>query len=698
MANVVLIGATLPAVGLSVAASSNGAAPLYEYNSTASGQWNTVGLTSEFAGHSILGSAHAVTGDGEFALAARLDNGHLGLFVRNANSSSSFQDVSHLSNAPTPASDPNVFLDPLGNVDLIYVSTQGRLVLISPASLVSPRSSRVHGLLHSMSMTPAALTNNAPPPGSVGVSPSPLFHVTDLSAASHVPMTPGLVSVSVSGMSAMIVSRSTKGHAVELPMQWHKFSTVATLGAARDVTAVTGSPTLINAPVSMAGVANAFAATTASGHVEYFSQSVAGSGSWHVTDVTNVTSSTPSSGALAISTNGPDVYLASLSSAGHVQLFSASSTSAAHTMAPANHAQPRITTPSPAWTYRDLTAVIAGSPVWTGNIYLNSTANAIDVAGRAANWGDLYDYNDVLASGTWTSSDVSLSAGAATAATTGVTGVFDGVTLQLFAPGEGAVTSRGVGVYAIPYNDWGRAIADGWPIISETGGLGTLNAPWVGFTSTSPVNQSPDFLMGQSIVASKKRETWLSFWTVSGPLTPPDQNRASYYSHGFLAGQWVAQQIDQYHLSGMGLKPNWVILDPEGFPDNHSALDAPGGASNATIAKYASYWAAMLSGWATGINDVDPSLHPGVYASMSEYRNYNLTNTSLPVFQAIAFGGGGPVRISGSNGHNILGYIAFNGACSPTATLHAQERTLLNPPWAGQFNTLQFNAGVYCAP
>ncbi len=106
----------------------------------------------------------------------------------------------------------------------------------------------------------------------------------------------------------------------------------------------------------------------------------------------------------------------------------------------------------------------------------------------------------------------------------------------------------------------------------------------------------------------------------------------------------------------------------------------------------------MLNGWAAGMNDVDPSLHPGVYASMSEYHNYGLTNTALPVFQAIAFGGGGPVRVPGSNGHNILGYIAFNGVCTPTAALRAQENTLVSPPWAGQYNTLQFNAGVYCAP
>jgi hypothetical protein len=358
-----------------------------------------------------------------------------------------------------------------------------------------------------------------------------------------------------------------------------------------------------------------------------------------------------------------------------------------------------ITTPVTAWKYRDLTTVITGSPVWTGNIFLSATLTSINVAGRAANWGDIYNYTDTLPAITWTSNDVSLSAGATTATTSiGVTGVLNGTTVQLFAPGVGTVTARGVGVYAIPYHDWSRAISDGWPIISETGGLGTLSAPWVGFAPAAPLNQSPDYLMGQSILASKKRETWLSFWTASGPLTPADQTSASYYNHGFLAGQWVAQQIDQYHLSGVNLKPNWVILDPEGFPDNHSALDAPAGSSNATVAKHATYWAAMLNGWATGMNDVDPNLHPGVYASMSEYRNYGLTNTALPVFQAIAFGGGGPVRVPGSSGHNILGYIAFNGACTPTASLHAQESTLLNPPWAGQFNTLQFNAGVYCSP
>ena len=86
--------------------------------------------------------------------------------------------------------------------------------------------------------------------------------------------------------------------------------------------------------------------------------------------------------------------------------------------------------------------------------------------------------------------------------------------------------------------------------------------------------------MGQSIYNSHKRVTWLSFWTVSGPLKGQPQTTTNYYNHGFAAGAWVATQIDQYRSLGVGLKPDWVIFDPEGYPDNHSGLDAPGGSSS----------------------------------------------------------------------------------------------------------------------
>ena len=140
------------------------------------------------------------------------------------------------------------------------------------------------------------------------------------------------------------------------------------------------------------------------------------------------------------------------------------------------------------------------------------------------------------------------------------------------------------------------------------------------------VDMSPDFLMGQAIYNAHKRVTWLSFWTVSGPLKGQPLTTSNYYSHGFAAGVWVATQIDTYRSLGVGIKPDWVIFDPEGYPDNHSGLDAPGGAIAGDPGQYATYWTAMLSGWSAGIDSVDPSLNAGVYASQSEYRNYQLSS------------------------------------------------------------------------
>ena len=68
------------------------------------------------------------------------------------------------------------------------------------------------------------------------------------------------------------------------------------------------------------------------------------------------------------------------------------------------------------------------------------------------------------------------------------------------------------------------------------------------------------------------------------------------------------------------------------------------------------------------------------------------------LFIALAFGGGGPVPVTGATGSNVRGLITFDAVCSPLATLENEATTLENPPWAGQFNTLQFNAGVYCPP
>jgi hypothetical protein len=172
-------------------------------------------------------------------------------------------------------------------------------------------------------------------------------------------------------------------------------------------------------------------------------------------------------------------------------------------------------------------------------------------------------------------------------------------------------------------------------------------------------------------------------------------NATTFYNHGYAAGAAVATQIDAYANHGLSLKPAWVILDPEGYPDLHSGLDAPSD-SAAMIGQYTTYWSAMLNGWSAGMASVDPTLKAAVYAEMSQYRDYDLANLTMPVFEAIAFPN--PQQLPGSTGANVMGYIAFGASCTPASTLQNEIATLLGPPWSGAYNTLQFNANVYCAP
>jgi hypothetical protein len=402
---------------------------------------------------------------------------------------------------------------------------------------------------------------------------------------------------------------------------------------------------------------------------------------WSSSNLTLTLGTPVATGTLALGASASQVDVAALTTAGNVELFTSGFSSGG------------------IWNESNVTTLAAGAPPLSGALSVQVTPSQVAIAGQAANWGDLYVLTSPTESNSWTATNVSTTAGS-DARTVGpsVTGLQINGTLTLYAAGVNSPPPQGVGVYAIPSTDWTNAITAGWPILSETGGLGTRSTPWVGFTGSPNVDVSPDFLMGQAIYNAHKRVTWLSFWTVSGPLKGQPMTTSNYYSHGFAAGAWVATQIDTYRSLGVGIKPDWVIFDPEGYPDNHSGLDAPGGATPATLATYATYWSAMLSGWSAGIASVDPSLNAAVYASQSEYRNYQLASASMPVFVALAFGGGGPVPVTGATGANVRGFITFNASCSPTSTLANEAATLEGPPWSGQFNTLQFNPGVYCAP
>jgi hypothetical protein len=703
----------------------------------------------------MIGAPHAASDATEGVLAYRTNQGQLALFTQTG-AGTTWTNLSTPKNSlPAPTSDPIPFFDPNGKVDLLYVDDVAHVILLSQNEPVTPLWRHLHGqgawrpyvatdlsaltgataanglasiLVNGLSATvafrttkstievlqvgwsaghpvpfmtgtPGSVTVTAPPAPPTTTTTKPVTTTTKpVTTTTKKPVTTTTKPVTT---TTKPVTTTTKKPVTTTTKPVTTTTKPVTTTTKKPVTTTTKPVTTTTLPSSSVAVASdpivipgpvaSFVTTSNVGDLLVYTNTGATLNSWSVLDVTTLTQAPKVAGTLAMAYDAAGVDIAALASNGSVELFASPITSSP---AIGNSA---VTTP--VWSALNVTGTATGAPPLSGSIFVSATPTQITIDGQAANWGDLFSLTSTPGSGTWSATDVSATGGSS-ARTVGdaVTGIQVGTTLTLYAAGVNSPPPQGVGVYAIPSSKWGQAITDGWPIVSETGGLGTRSSPWVGFSSTTSVANSPDFLMGQSIYNSHKRVTWLSFWTVSGPLKGQPMTTTNYYNHGFAAGAWVATQIDQYRSLGVGLKPDWVIFDPEGYPDNHSGLDAPGGSSSATLAKYATYWSAMLKGWASGMASVDPSLNAGVYASQSEYRDYNLVTQSMPVFVAVAFGNGGPTPIGGATGSNIRGYISFAAACTPTATLASEESTLLNPPWSGQFNTLQFNAGVYCAP
>lgn len=714
--------------GATTAASPDGL-PLYQFVNSGVGPlpWNAVSLESAINQSTMAGGPHSAANATTGVVAYRTTTGDLDLYTQPLSAPSSgtaattsttptWADLSTGNAVPVPAADPIPFFDPSANVELLYVDESGHLLVLSPNAPYSPAWAHQHR-----------------------GEPWRPYVVTDLTALTGVAASNGLASIAVTGASALVAFRSATNAIWALSLSWSGSDPVpiysgvvaqvaaATLGtmvvpttstttttvktttttvatstststttSSVPPTTTTTQPAVVTIsvasdPVVLGGAQPSLLFLTSVGDLEEYlcaSNSLSG---WAGTDLTTLTQSPKLAGTVSVAQSATTTKVAALTSpGGAVELFqsaTASSTLLGH----------YSTIPS-AWSATNVTALTPNAPALDGSLALNVVGNQTTIAGQAANWGDLFVLTNTVGN-SWSDTDVSVTAGSSARTVANVVAGLDvGTSLTLYAAGVNSPPKQGVGVYAIPSADWAQAIKAGWPIISETGGLGTQSAPWVGFTDAKTVATSPDFLLGQAIYNSHQRVTWLSFWTASGPIKPEVQIATTYYNHGYTAGAWVATQIDQYRGLGVGLTPDWVIFDPEGYPDNHSLLDAPGGSSNATLALYATYWKAMLSGWQQGIASVDPKLNAGVYASQSEYRNYGLASQSLPVFMAVAFGGGGPVPVTGATGSNIRGYIAFSATCTPTATLKQEEQTLVNPPWSGQFNTLQFNAGVYCNP
>jgi hypothetical protein len=696
--------------------------PLYAFVNSGVGPlpWDAVSLASTVNNAPLIGTPHAASASSQGVLAFRTTGDHLGLYTQPVSGAPTYRDLTVGHDVPALTGEPVPFFDPSGAVDVLYIDANGHLELVSGNDTASDTWPLTHG-----------------------GEPWTDFITTDLSALSATASVTGVPSIRVFGQNALIAMRTTSGSLQLLSLNFSGSDPVPTVSATQTV-----------APAIQVG--HAATTTTSTSTTSTTSSTTSTTTTSTTTSTTSTTSTTtttvpppPSSfGSDPVVLDTPAPSIAVLSPTGHLlQLkFSSDLTTSVLWDVTVGLNAPRLVAPLTTassstlvavagvsltgnavvyqisrqsvlpnagfrgWTNANATNLSPGAPPMTGTLGLALTPTTITLAGQAASWGDLYVLTNTLGSSSWTNTDVSATGG--TAAHTvgpGVAAMTSGSTTVLYAGGVASPPLQGTGLYAIPSKKWPTAISDGWPVISETGALGTLSKPWVGYTRSIPLTQTADFLMGQAIQNSHRRVTWLSFWTVSGPLSGEVVAPATYYQHGFASGAWVAAQIAQYRANGVGLKPDWVIFDPEGWPDAHSGLDAPSGSSAATMAKYATYWTQFLQGWSDGLASVDPSLKPGVYASQSEYRNYNLITTTMPVFEAIAFRYNGPIRIAGAWGPNVRGYIAFNATCKPQTTLTppalnqpytlAQEISLLqNPPWSGQFNTLQFDAGVYCPP
>jgi hypothetical protein len=703
--------------------------PLYQFAETGTGPlpWNAASLEAKLASTTMLGGPHGATDATQGVLAYRTNTNELALYAQTSTGTTGWRNYTTGNDVPAPGADPIPFFDPSGNAGLIYVDTSGHVILVSNNEADTAQWARQH----------------------YG-TPWRKYVSTDLSALTGVDASNGLPSIQVAGSNATVAYRTTNNEIEVLTLTWGTgdpipiynqsaatvnyqgvatststpkvetskagtttttstttttkpttTTTKATTTTSTSTTTTTKPPTVASAfasdPVVVPGATPTFAAILNNGDlVVDTNESTTTLSAWTSQNLTTLVGAPIVSGTVALGANTTQVEIAALTTGGSVELFS---TGYLASGALVSHVKSNQIASPGVWNESNITTLASGAPPLSGALSVQVTPTQVAVAGQAANWGDLFVLTSPTGSSAWTATNVSVTAGSS-ARTVGniITGLQINGDLTLYAAGVNSPPPEGVGVYAIPSAKWSAAITNGWPIISETGGLGTRAAPWVGFTGSSNVDESPDFLLGQAIYNSHKRVTWLSFWTVSGPLAGQPLTTTNFYNHGFAAGVWVATQIDSYRSLGVGLKPDWVIFDPEGYPDNHSGMDAPAGATAATLATYATYWTAMLQGWSAGIASVDPSLNAAVYASQSEYRNYQLSTLPMPVFVAIAFGGGGPVPVTGATGSNVRGYISFNAVCTPATTLQNEATTLENPPWAGQFNTLQFNAGVYCSP
>ncbi len=226
--------------------------------------------------------------------------------------------------------------------------------------------------------------------------------------------------------------------------------------------------TFASDPIVLPGLTPTFATILSNGDVVAYTNTGATLATWTAQNLTTITNAPLSTGALALGINTSTIDLVALTANGAVELFTS------QYLSPAPGSSTRTNAASlSSWGEENLTALASGAPPLAGSLTVQVTLSQVAVAGQAANWGDLFVLTNATGSAAWSATDVSVTAGSS-ARTVGdiVTGLQINGQLTLYAAGVSSPPPQGVGVYAIPSAKWSQAINDGWPIMSETGGLG----------------------------------------------------------------------------------------------------------------------------------------------------------------------------------------------------------------------------------
>ena len=713
--------------------------PLFSYAKTNATPlpWDASPLKSIMADSTMAGSPYvALTDSGPTVLAWRSTLGFAMVNLANEDGTSQTICIQCQSRKmPLAASDPVVFIDEQENLQTIFLSTTGQLMLVTIWDGTRPGWQQLR-MKQSMRQW---LT---------------IRDVSSLTGATFSSM-PSMIPVE-DGMG--LIGRSTADHLlyVHVPLQWPlRPSSTDVL----DITTLASTAGVSGSPQWLPGT-NTFVVPDTANHLIHYRLAsdciLAPATCSAVTtqDITLAAAAPLMATALSVTKTLTGMALVGLTATGVATLFRGTGSAGIYT-----------------WNDLDISTP-SNSPSLTDTPFVISSGSTLYVAAKARNWGDLFIISNETGANTWKSVDVSITGGSdAQTVGGGISGVVTAAGLVLYAGGVATPPPRGTGLYAIPQSKNATAITDGWPSIGITGGLGTLSAPWVAVkSSNNDIKYSQDYLVGKAIAESHKRTAWLSYWTVSGPTKGEKVTSDVYYAHAFAAGVAVATTINKYRGLGLGLKPDWVIIDPEGYPDYHSCLDGVNTIAPWCPAWSTKLWAAYAAGWADGLASIDTALKPAMYATQNEYKLGGLSTLTMPVFLAVAFkwvstavtasvatgatsmtvasstglyagqkiyfrdsagpeftqiassyngtnltvplaspllkahankvvvnGISPPLRLSTTKGSNLIGYIAF-GSSNACLVAPWQIQLFNGAPWSGLYNSLQFDAGVYCRP